>query len=153
MDTFDTESPMRQAARTAACGYRPLFRGQPLDPETECPEASLKNLRVLLKAKLEIVAIHAVEHGHVFFVFSSGDTYLATGFAVGVENRKVEAFAQLLLEACGGNKKAWAYHLCDGYVTHDRKQYEGPIDFTIDPTVDHIIDPGEITLRISHPDS
>lgn len=108
---IEIESTMRTAARDGIDAFQPVFRGQPLEVEASLPEVSLRNLRALLKAGLEVATMTVVEHGHVFVAFKTGETYLATGFAVGQFSQLSHCFAQFAAEALGGDVSGWENHL------------------------------------------
>lgn len=107
---IDLESTMLKAAQDGE--YQPVFRGEALDVEASMPEVSLRNLRKLLEAGLKPVSMIAVEHGHILVVFQSGETYLATGFALAnVQGSRAgdptRMFAQFASEAFPGNQRDW----------------------------------------------
>lgn len=112
---IDLESRMLQAATENE--YLPVFRGEPMDVEASMPEVSLKNLRKLLAAGLKVTSMMVVENGHVLIVFQTGETYLATGFAVAsVEDNHVgdptRMFAQFASEAhTSGTQREWENQL------------------------------------------
>lgn len=136
-NSIEIESPMRKAAREGIESYLPTFRGQHLDVEGCIPEVSLKNLREILKAKVKLTWAEAVENGHIYLAFDSGETYLATGFAVGgIEvngkrrsDPRIIEFAQFLSEALGGTTNNWCKKLMgNGYDVGFRGEIELDIE-------------------------
>lgn len=121
---IEIESQMRSAARDGVDGYQPIFRGQPLEVEAAIPEVSLKNLRILLKAGLQVASMIAVESGHILVVFKTGETYLATGFAVGEASDLTKAFAQFASEAFPGSRREWENQIIHFYAP----DYQGLIN-------------------------
>jgi hypothetical protein len=109
---IEIESPMRALARdNEPDAYQPVFRGLELEVEAQIPEVSLRNLQVLLKAGLRVATMAVVEHGHILVTFEMGETYLATGFAIGVASDLSLAFAKFASEAFPGTQQDWENHL------------------------------------------
>ncbi len=107
---IEVTSPMKLAAEEGMNGYLPTFRGEELAVEMSDPAASLKNLRKLLKAGLKVLSVTMFEGENVLVVFTTGETYLATGFTVG-EVDDVSFFAQFLSEAGLGKTSEWLHTL------------------------------------------
>jgi hypothetical protein len=120
---IEIESAMRRAARENIDAYQPMFRGEPLDVEASLPEVSLKNLTALLDAGLRVSSMTVVENGNVLVAFETGETYLATGFSVGVEAATTTAFAKFAAKAYGCDVKEWIAFLVDHYA----EDHQGPI--------------------------
>lgn len=121
---IEIESKMRAAARDGVDAYQPTFRGEPLEVEASLPEVSLRNLRKLLKAGLQVVAMVAVENDHILIAFKTGETYLATGFAIGEPSDLTKAFAQFASEAFPGSRRDWENQIVNFY----QPGFQGLID-------------------------
>jgi len=80
---IEIESAMKKAAREGIDSYIPVFNGVDLEVEACIPEVSLRNLRTMLKTGLKVASVTVVDDGHILVAFATGETYLATGFAVG----------------------------------------------------------------------
>jgi hypothetical protein len=80
---IEVDSSMRIAARQMVGEFQPVFRGQVLKTEVGLAANSEANLNHLLKEGLAVASIRVVEAGHVLVAFTGGESYLATGFAVG----------------------------------------------------------------------
>lgn len=116
---IEIESQMLRSAREDA-GYQPVFRGTELQVEGAMPEASLKNLRVLLKAGLQVASISIVEDGHAFITFTTGETYLAMGFAVGEASLLTKCFAEFASTALGRTADFWENQFIAAYDADHR---------------------------------
>lgn len=116
---IEIQSPMRAAMFESIDAYRPTFRGKCLDVEASIPAVSLKNLNVLLDAGLEVCGLESGPGG-VLVTFRSGETYLATGFAVNQTGEAVHLLIQFAVKACPGRREDWQAYLMkllpDGYT-------------------------------------
>jgi hypothetical protein len=109
---IDLESPMKRAFDQGVDAYAPVFRGEALEVEACIPEVSLNNLRRILKGGLKVSALHAGKNSHTLVVFSTGETYLATGFNVGYPgDLACLMLAQFASEAGLGSMQAWKEYL------------------------------------------
>ena len=144
---IEIESTMRTAARDGISEYLPTFRGKHLDVESCFPEASLKNLKIILSAGVKLVWAEVVENGGVYLAFDSGQTYLALGFAVGgIEvggkrrlDARIIAFAEFLSQAVGLTTDDWCKKLTDEAYSSD---FRGDINLEIaGPDVENIATP------------
>ena len=132
---IDIESSMQQAARNGLDGYQPIFRDQPLEVEACIPEVSLRNLRVLLKAGLEVSTMTVVEEGHVLIAFKTGETYLATGFAVGQVSDLTKFFSQFASEAFSGSQSEWESHIAYFYEPEHQGLIEPMLTADLQPRI------------------
>lgn len=118
------EQPMLVAATDCVQEYQPIFRDQPLKAESGIPANSEANLKLLLKAGLEVIAIHVV-NDRPLFIFDTGASYLATGFQLSADYRdpKCVAFARMVARVFGGKEEEWVPAIAD----HWPPAYTGPI--------------------------
>lgn len=99
-----TEHPLRRAANEGLRCYQPTFRGELLEIEAEDAEVSLNNLIHILTAGAHVTWVEVVESGHVYVAFDSGESYLATGFAIqDSHSLMTKCFAEFMNEATGGS--------------------------------------------------
>lgn len=108
---IETDCPMRRALLDGVNGYTPVFRGETLIPEYSDNDASLKNVRRMLSVGLKICGLNVGPNGNVLVIFDSGETYLATGFAVGEYSLLVQALAEIAVESGLGKMRDWMRYL------------------------------------------
>lgn len=87
-----------------------------MEVEASIPDVSLRNLRTLVEAGLHVAVLMVVEQGHVLVVFTTGETYLATGFAVGEESECSAAMAKFASQTFGRSVREWYLSLSDGGI-------------------------------------
>lgn len=88
---------MMNAWRKGLNAYLPAMEGFDLETEGGFAEVSLRNLRKIVQSGRQPVTFY-VAHRNVLVTFRSGETYLATGFAVGYKGVEVAAFAEFASE-------------------------------------------------------
>lgn len=76
---------MLGAWKEGCTSYEPVVQGLNLGVEISDPKTSLDNLSLLLDSGRKVISMHAGPSG-VFIVFSSWETYLATGFSFRTAN-------------------------------------------------------------------
>lgn len=109
-----------------------------MQAETGVPAHSEANLNFLLEEGLKVASIRVVESGHVYVAFTGGESYLATGFAVGYEiadpenGGKTTALARFMVRVFSGTTvKGWIEVLTR--CSHDPSK-EGVLDLRLYPT-------------------
>jgi hypothetical protein len=117
-----TESEMMRAWKQGVGGYTPMFREEPMTPEDGSPGPSLQNLRFMLRAPLKVQFMFAGPQAQVLVVFTTGETYLATGFGLGHRDLKTKALAQFSHEIGLGSKQD-----CYDFLSAMPPDYQGVI--------------------------
>jgi hypothetical protein len=96
---LDIDCPMVQAWKAGTTRYRPVFRGRSLEIENGSVEVTLRNLREIdreIGLRSRVTNILVGPRRQTLIVFSSGETYLATGFSVGSSDMKVRGLAEFV---------------------------------------------------------
>jgi len=111
------EHPLRKAASDGLRSYQPIFQGELLQIEAEDAEVSLNNLIHILTTGAHVTWVEVVESGHVYVAFDSGESYLATGFAIqDSHSLMTKCFAEFMNEATGGtDAEKWLASLLLAY--------------------------------------
>ena len=120
------DSPMAEAWLAGVKNYQPVFRDLPTEEERGLVEVSLKNLRTIVKSGAEVCCIQVGKYGTVFVSFLGGQSYLATGFAVGEKGVKAKGLAEFAAEV--GLGTAEKIHRFIAALPDD---FEGPIEFPV----------------------
>jgi hypothetical protein len=118
------EPRMKQIWEDGTTVYRPIYKGEPLEEENGNPEPSLHNLRKILADKLYVQYMFVGPHSHIFIVFTTGETYLATGFSIGDHGTKTKAFAQFSSEIKLGTPRE-----CFQFLQAVEPEYTGVLFF------------------------
>ena len=124
---INVDSPMKQAFDRGVTEYEPIFRGTALDVEASDADNSFNNLRRILDCGVKVAGMHVGPSG-VLITFCTGESYLATGFAVGNcdvghEGLDLLRFAQFANAAGLGRLKDWKWYLAT-LPSHFRGQIE-----------------------------
>ena len=120
------DSPMAEAWLAGITEYQPVFRGLPMEEECGQVQASLKNLRTIVENGAEVCCLQVGKHGTVLVGFFGGQTYLATGFAVGEKDVKTKGLAEFTAEVgLGSAEKIYRF------LAALPDDYEGPIEFPV----------------------
>lgn len=120
------EDAMRRAWREGVFRYRPIFQDEPLDEECGQVEVTLKNLRKIVKGGAKVCGFHVSKAGTVLVCFNDGQSYLATGFAVGERDIKVKALSQFTAEIGLGTLEK-----IHEFLAALPDNYEGPLEFPV----------------------
>lgn len=118
---IDIAGSMVTAFRDGSDTYTPIFDGEELDVECGSAEVTLKNLARIVTPNRRVVSF-MLAHGHVLIVFSTGESYLATGFSYGHDLDEVHRFAEFVAKHTGHDLEE-VY----GAVSGLPPDYAGPI--------------------------
>lgn len=113
---IDIAGPMVSAQRAADDTYTPVVDGTKLNLECGNVQVTLANLNRLLtvepdKIRREVVSIYSVR-GNILVVFDTGESYLATGFALGSDQPESSELALFAVKHGLAEKKLEARRRC-----------------------------------------
>lgn len=132
------EDAMTQAFRRGTLAYKPKFCDRVMRLEIGAVEASLANLRELIKSGLTVREILIGPHGNALIRFDDGHSYLATGFSVGRESTPTKGLAEFCAEAgLGSHENIYAY------LVALPADYEDILDL---PVAEDELEPGELRI-------
>jgi len=120
------DSPMAAAWLGGVMEYQPVFRGLSMEEERGLVEVSLKNLRAIVESGAEVCCLQVGKYGTVLVGFFGGQTYLATGFAVGGKGVKTKGLAEFAAQVGFGSAEK-----IHGFIAALPNDYEGPIEFPV----------------------
>jgi hypothetical protein len=113
---IDIAGPMVAAQRGDVGTYQPVVDGKKLALESGSVQATLSNLNRLTdtstkKLQRQVVSIYAL-NGRILVVFDTGESYLATGFSLGSDERETSELALFAVKHKLGRSKRDCMSLC-----------------------------------------